>query len=151
MTWTGVMASSRPQTAESASRRRGAIPGVARGLALIVIVVSALAIAPVALAASSTTTGYTQEPPKPTTTSTTPTSGVSPSKETEKTTPKEPAPTTSTTPSSGVAPSKETAKTTTLPFTGFDLRWEIGLGLLLIAGGLSIFLMQRRQRRVGGR
>lgn len=36
---------------------------------------------------------------------------------------------------------------TTLPFTGYDLRWVVGAGLLLIAGGaLSLMLIRRRER-----
>jgi len=54
----------------------------------------------------------------------------------------EPAPTTSTAPS--------TEKASTLPFTGFDLRWDIGFGLLLTISGFSIVLRQRRQRRGRG-
>lgn len=42
------------------------------------------------------------------------------------------------------------AKGSTLPFTGFDLRWTVGFGLLLMGAGASIVAMQRRQRR-GGR
>ena len=94
-----------------------------------------------ALAASesSTSSGYGQEPNKPST-------GTSPSKET--TTP-------STTPSSTTTPTTtSTTPTTTaktLPFTGFDLRWSFGLGLLLMGAGFSIVVVQRRQRREGGR
>jgi hypothetical protein len=39
----------------------------------------------------------------------------------------------------------------TLPFTGFDLRWTIGIGVLLIATGGSIVLVQSRLRRDRGR
>jgi hypothetical protein len=143
MTRTDVMASSRPQAADAASITNRA-SGRARRLTVLLMALVALALAPAAALATGTTTGYNQEPPKPTTTSTTPSSGVAPSKESEKPT---------TTPASETAPTTTTAPSTekALPFTGFDLRWEIGLGLLLIAGGLSIFLMQRRQRRAGGR
>jgi hypothetical protein len=34
----------------------------------------------------------------------------------------------------------------TLPFTGFDVRWELGFGLALIGAGLSIVAAQRRRR-----
>jgi hypothetical protein len=34
-----------------------------------------------------------------------------------------------------------------LPFTGFDLRWDIGFGVVLLGAGFSILAMQRRQRR----
>jgi hypothetical protein len=146
MTRTDVMASSRPQAADAASITNRS-SGRARRLTvlLVALVALALALAPAAALAAGTTTGYNQEPPKPTTTSTTPSSGVAPSKESEK--PAATTPTSETAPTTTTAPSTEKA----LPFTGFDLRWEIGLGLLLITGGLSIFLMQRRQRRAGGR
>lgn len=38
--------------------------------------------------------------------------------------------------------------TTELPFTGYDLRWAIGIGLLLIvAGVLSLLAIRRREHR----
>ncbi|HEV7586180.1 MAG TPA: hypothetical protein VGO14_10415 [Solirubrobacteraceae bacterium] len=75
-------------------------------------------------------------------------SGTSPSKETSTPEKKETAPTTSsTTPSSSTSPSSE--KASTLPFTGFDLRWTIGMGLLLVGAGFSIVTIQRRHRRDG--
>jgi len=80
-----------------------------------------------ALAASetNTTSGYNQEPNKPK-------EGTSPSK--EKTSPTKEA----TTPT--------TTSEQTLPFTGFDLRWSLAIGVLLIAAGVSIVAVQRRQR-----
>ncbi len=45
-----------------------------------------------------------------------------------------------------MAPAKASS-TKTLPFTGFDLRWTVGIGLLLVAMGFSIVTVQRRQRR----
>jgi hypothetical protein len=119
-----------------------------RGL-LILPVVLALGLAPVApaLAAGSATNGYGpgNEPNKP---ATTPKSGTSPSKSSK----------TPTTPSSSTAPSTASsapatstqpakASASTLPFTGFDLTWSVGVGLLLIGAGGSIMVMQRRQRR----
>jgi len=78
-----------------------------------------------------------------------PASGTSPSKETStptkttapEETSKEP---TKTTPTTTSAP---TAKASTLPFTGFDLRWTVGAGVLLLAMGFSIVTAQRRQGR----
>lgn len=145
---------------------RGRSSSVLRGLSVTsLLLMLALALAPgAALAAEPTTTGYTnttptttgygQTTPTPTTpttttTKTTPATGTLPSKESEK-------PTTST-PSTEPSPEKTsstptttTAKSGTLPFTGFDLRWDIGLGLLLLAAGFSIVAMQRRQRRDSG-
>jgi hypothetical protein len=45
-----------------------------------------------------------------------------------------------------VVPAKE-AKASTLPFTGFDLRWSVAIGLVLMCAGFSIVAVQRRQRR----
>jgi len=42
---------------------------------------------------------------------------------------------------------QDPAKASALPFTGLDLRWDIGLGLILLAAGLSIVAAQRRHRR----
>jgi uncharacterized membrane protein len=93
-----------------------------------------------------TTTSTT---PTATTPATTPTSGTSPEKAestpTKTTAPeeasKEPTSTTPTT------TSEPTAKASTLPFTGFDLRWTVGAGVLLLAMGFSIVTAQRRQAR----
>jgi hypothetical protein len=108
------------------------------------LVVLALALVPATAAATEPTSSYTTTTPKPTTT-TTPSSGALPSKESEK-----PA---STTPASEPAASSTstTPKASTLPFTGFDLRWDIGFGLLLVVAGASIVAVQRRQRRSDGR
>ena len=139
MTRTDVMASSRPQTAGAASKRKG--PSRLRALAIvpIVLLMGMALLAPGAAFAATepNSSGYNQEPNKPST-------GTSPSKETStpaSTTP-EPAPTSTTTPAT------ETAKS--LPFTGFDLRWSFGIGLLLLGAGFSIVVIQRRQRREEG-
>lgn len=138
MTRTDVMASSRPQTVNAApiSRRSSSILsalGVAALLALALLVPST------ALAAEPTA-GYNQEPNKPKTT-TTPSTGTSPSKESSSPAPSsEPAP----------ASTSSTPKASTLPFTGFDLRWDLGFGLLLMGAGIAILAMLRRQRRHGG-
>jgi hypothetical protein len=124
------MASSRPRTVGAATtrRRRRAVGGLLALPALLL----ALALAMPGIAAAET---YTETATKPSTT--TPSSGVSPSKESTTAT--------STTPSTSVSPTTE--KASTLPFTGFDLRWDIGFGLLLMGAGFSIVLVQRRQRR----
>ena len=147
MTRTDVMASSRPRTAGAAKASRG-ISGARRRLSFIpavLLLVMALALPSAALAASESTSGYNQTP-------NTPTTGTSPSKETSTT------PTTSTT-SKGTEPSTSTSTSTptttgaeksgTLPFTGFDLRWSIGFGVLLMGAGFAIVMMQRRQSRDG--
>lgn len=112
----------------SSSRRLWALP---------VILLLAAMLLPSSALASEPTSGYTQTP---TTAKTTPSSGTSPSKETK----------TATTPTTAVAPVTTTAttpKASTLPFTGFDLRWDIGFGVVLLGAGISILAMQRRQRR----
>jgi uncharacterized surface anchored protein len=129
-----------------------------------VLLLALAAIAPMsALAATTTTnkeglTGYEKKPEeKKATTPTTETKATTPTTET-KTTPttaeKEksgtsPTTETKTTPSSSTSPSSETAKATALPFTGLDLRWTIGMGLLLAGVGVSIVTAQRRHRRDG--
>jgi uncharacterized membrane protein len=129
-----------------------------------------------ALAAEATTTGSETEgyspkttPSTPTTPPTTPSTPSTPSTPTPAVTPSTPA----TTPTSGTSPEKQestpkkatapetkkeepaketvpsttAAKATSLPFTGFDLRWTVAAGLVLLATGFSIVTMQRRQRR----
>jgi hypothetical protein len=151
MTRTDVVASSRPQAAEAALMRRGS----SRAWRRVVILPVALSLA-VALMASTTafaaetTTGYSQTPPPPTTKTTptsttpTPTTGTSPSKESS-------TPTTTTAPATtSAAPTSSTSPTSTaksLPFTGFDLRWTVGIGIVLMGMGFSIVTLQRRQRR----
>lgn len=168
MTRTDVMASSRPRKAGAASMR-GRASSVLRGLSITAfLLMLALALAPgAALAAAPTTTGYTtttptttgygQTTPTPTTpttpttaTKTTPSTGTLPSKESEKPTTSTPSAEPSPEKTSSTPTTATTAKSGTLPFTGFDLRWDIALGLLLLAAGFSIVVMQRRQRSDGG-
>ena len=163
MTRTDVMASSRPRTAGAAPMRKGSSRILRRLSILPLVALLALALIPGAAVAAEPTSGYgttststtptsgygTTTPTPTTTTTTTPSKGVAPSKEAEKPT--------STTPASETAPAKTSTtpttseKASTLPFTGFDLRWDIGFGLLLMLAGFSIVLVQRRQRRDSGR
>jgi hypothetical protein len=106
-----------------------------------VLAVRVGAAAPTALATGTETSGYNQKPPPPTTTPE-PKKEVEPTKEATKTTP---APTKSTEPTAAPAP-----KAATLPFTGLDLRWVVGAGLLLLAAGLSIRLALRSRGGAGG-
>lgn len=141
------MVSSRPQTDAAGvqdgrgrvRRRRGQRALVALGAVL------ALAVPPGALAQTSSTgtSGYNQKPPAPKTTPE-PQSGTAPSK--EATTPSKEAPKKETAPSTTPEPTSTTPKATAskLPFTGLDLRWVIGAGALLLAGGLSLRVLQRR-------
>jgi hypothetical protein len=130
----------------------------------LALIVSAGLLAPTAALAASeglsgygTTTTKTTPPPSttPSTSTTPPTSGTSPSKEEGTATTTTTTPTTS---SSGVAANSETSTTSTtpsksgtLPFTGFDLRWSLAVGLALIAAGGSLMVVQRRHRRGTGR
>jgi hypothetical protein len=107
----------------------------------VLLMAMALLSPATSLAATETNTssGYNQEPNKPST-------GTSPSKET--TTPeKETTPSKETTPAKEPAPTTTTPAAKTLPFTGFDLRWSFGIGLLLMGAGFSIVAVQRRQRQ----
>jgi hypothetical protein len=137
MTRTGVMASSRPHKDGVGSLGVKSF-GVRRGLSIfcaVLMLTLALALPSGALAASEPTTGYSQTPTTPTTTK--PESGTAPSKESE------PA-TSTTTPTTTPTTATEPAKT--LPFTGFDLRWSIAIGVLLMGAGFTIVAMQRRGR-----
>ncbi len=137
-------------TISQASRRtrpRGRRRFARRELLALPAVLALLVPAAPALAATSTgtsstgTSGYNQKPPTPTT-KTEPKKEVEPSK-TEST----PA---ATTPKTAVEPAKEattpttpTAKASTLPFTGLNLTWVVGAGVLLLGAGLSIRLALR--------
>jgi hypothetical protein len=151
MTRTDVEASHRPQAAGTEVKRRGSSRAARRLMVLPVALLLAIAPAAPTLAASSKSkealSGY----------GTKPSSGTSPSKSTKTPTSKaptttapanEPAPATSSSvPTTTTAP----AKSSSLPFTGFNLSWTVGGGLLLIAMGFSIVTVQRRQGRDSGR
>jgi hypothetical protein len=133
MTRTDVMASSRPGTGATArptgiGSRTWSMLSLVSVLAIVAVGLMAPAGALAAGSTSEATSGYNQEPAKPST-------GTSPSKET--TTP------TTTTPETSTAPSSE-AKT--LPFTGFDVRLSLAVGVLLMGAGCSIIVLQRRRQ-----
>jgi hypothetical protein len=143
MTRTDVMASSRPRTAGAAPSSRR-FTSVARRLsALPVVLLLALALVLPSAAMAEEKSGYSQKTPT-TSTKTTPKTGTLPAKESE-----EPAkaPVAEAEPEKTTSASPTTEKATTLPFTGFNLSWDIGFGVVLIAAGFSILAMQRRQRR----
>lgn len=147
MTRTDVVASSRPQKAEAAPMRKGSSKAVRRLVVLPVAFALTMALALPTTAFAATTTskeglsGYNNKP--------TPTTGTSPSKESSTPT-KTTAPEKTSEPTTTSEPTVTTPAKKTLPFTGFDLRWTIGLGLLLMAMGVTIVVAQRRQRRGGG-
>jgi cytoskeletal protein RodZ len=117
---------------------------LSRLLALPLALVLVAAFATSAFAATEpATTGYTHTAtPKqevlPSKTKTSPTKETTPSK-------------TSTTPATSTEPTTTTAKASSLPFTGLNLTWVVGFGLLLIVAGSSIVMVQRRQHGSGGR
>jgi hypothetical protein len=123
----------------------------------VALVLAVTLIVPTTALSASGTTGYGQTPPPPTTPTTpktpttpTPSAGTSPSK--EKSTPaKETGAPTSTVGANTATATTNTAKASTLPFTGLDLRWTMGIGLLLIGTGLSVMMVQRRHRRDSSR
>jgi uncharacterized surface anchored protein len=80
------------------------------------------------------------EPTSSYTPATTPKSGTEPSKES-----KAPSTSNDTTPTT-TTPTTET-KASTLPFTGFDLRWSLAIGVVLMGAGFSIVAVQRRGNR----
>jgi hypothetical protein len=149
MTRTHGMASSRRQTADTISQASSGRTGLRgrrrfgrRELLALPVVLALLVPAAPAFAATSTgtgTAGYNQKPPTPTT-KTEPKKEVEPSKEAAKTTPAttvEPAKETTTTPTT------TTPQASTLPFTGLNLTWVVGAGVLLLGAGLSIRLVLR--------
>jgi hypothetical protein len=140
MTRTDVVASSRPQKASAAPKRKGSARAMRRLVVLPVAFALTMALVlPTTALAAEGLSGYNSKP--------TPTTGTSPSK--EKSTPTK---TTAPETTASEPTSEPTAKkASTLPFTGFDLRWTIGGGLLLMAMGFSIVTAQRRQRRNTGR
>jgi hypothetical protein len=146
MTRTDAMASSRPRTA-GASRAKIGSARTAGGLVTLVAVLLmsfALVVPSGALAAGESTSGYGQ---KPATTPTTPTTGTAPSKEVKTGAPASEEPAKATSSPTSSSSSSTTPKSGTLPFTGFDLRWSLALGLLLVGAGFSIVAIQRRERR----
>lgn len=140
MTSSDVTASSRP-TASRARRRLRALFAVLP-LALAILAMTAMPV--IAQAAeptsSETETGYGKEPEKPEEKEAAP-------KEEEK----------EAEPTGEVEPAEEEAAVepttaTTLPFTGLDLRWVVGVGLVMvIAGGGTLVVMRRRERDESGR
>lgn len=161
MTRTDVMASSRPRKTVAAPKRNGSSSALRKLVVLPLALALTMALVPAtALAAeeglsgynktttTTTTTTPTSTTPASTTpasTTPTPTTGTSPSKESSTPTSTTAPETSSKEPSTSSGPTAK--KASTLPFTGFDLRWTIGAGLLLLAMGLSIVTVQRRQRR----
>ena len=142
MSRTDVVASPRLQTADKAPMRKRSSRVSRRHLVLPVALLLAVAlVAPTTAIAAEGLSGYNQTPK--------PSSGTSPSK--EKATPtKEAAPKKETAPAKTTTAPTTESKAKTLPFTGFDLRWTIAGGLLLMGMGFSIVTVQRRQRRDTG-
>ncbi len=144
---THQMSSSRSRTAGAASieemtdrssarrrlLRRPIKDRPARRVLLAVPAALALLVPAAPALASTGTSGYNQKPPTPTT-KTEPKKAVEPSKEAT-------APAASTEPA--VTTTTPTAKASTLPFTGLNLTWVVGAGVLLLAAGLAIRMVLR--------
>jgi cytoskeletal protein RodZ len=153
MTRIDVVASSRSRKTGVTPMKKGSSSRWRRLLVLpAAALIAAVLLMPASAMAAEGTSGYSQTPSTPKTTPTTPkpSTGTSPSKEekkpSEEKASKEPTskePTSSTAPSTTVGASKSTTAST-LPFTGLDLRLVVGVGILLIAAGLSITTLQRR-------
>jgi hypothetical protein len=125
----------------------------ARLRALATILLVAVTLSPGVAIASEPTSGYKSEPPKPPASSqptqTTPSSGTSPTQEAQK-----PTQETESSASEAEKPhyavggyrarGEGAATAKSLPFTGLDVRREIGLGALLLVGGFAIAAAQRR-------
>jgi hypothetical protein len=132
MTRTDVMASSRPHTETATGRVSAGVSRRAGAMLALLLLTAALVLPGVAMAEVQST--YSTKPNVPTSKS-----GTAPSKETKE-------PTSSTTPATTSTTPTET-KASTLPFTGFDLRWSLAIGVVLMGAGFSIVAVQRRQRR----
>ena len=140
MTRTDVVASSRPQKVGAAPKRKGSSSAIRRLVVLPVVLALTMALVlPTAAFAAEGLSGYNSKPK----------SETSPSKESSTPTKTTAPETTSSEPTTSTEPTAK--KASTLPFTGFDLRWTIGGGVLLMAMGFSIVTAQRRQRRNTGR
>lgn len=140
MTSNEVTALDRPRRGSARRGLRFLI--AALSLSLVVIAFSAMPVlaaetTTTSTSTTSTETGYSQKPEAPKEEK-----KVAPAKE-EKEAPK-----------SETEPAKEVAPVAAqkLPFTGLDLRWVVGMGLLLIlAGGISLRVVRRRERHGIGR
>jgi hypothetical protein len=132
---------------------------MSRTLLTLSVVLALTIFAAPALAAETGTSGYYNTPPKPAPNSTTPSSntapssGTGPSRESSKprTTSSSPSHTSTTPPTVPSSSSPTSTSRSTLPFTGLDLRWVIGIGVLLLGAGLTLRVTQRRQRQDLGR
>jgi hypothetical protein len=158
------MASAEPTMKGSSRVLRGLLPVPVVLLAVLAVTLpdTAIAAEPTSGYTTSTatepTSGYTTstatpEPPKPeppkVKTGTLPEHESKPEVERH---PPERVPKTETSPAKPEAepPPKlvvDPVKASKLPFTGLDLRWELGVGLLLVGAGFSLVAAQRRPRK----
>ncbi len=142
MTSNEVMALGRPQRGSARRGLRFFVVALSLSLAaLALFAMPVLAVETTSTTTSSTETGYSQTPKAPE-------KEVAPAKEEKKAPKTEPAPAKETVTPAATAP----AKASELPFTGLDLRWVVGAGLLLIiAGGISLRVLRRHERHGLGR
>ena len=147
MTRTDVMASSRPRTAGVSSARIGSArrAGGLVTLVALLLMAFALVLPGGALAAGESTSGYNQNsrprPPRP------PRPRPAPHRPKKKNRARRRAKNRRKETSTPTSTTSSTHKAGTLPFTGFDLRWSLVLGLVLVGAGFSIVAVQRRERR----
>ncbi|MHB8491625.1 MAG: hypothetical protein ACYDA6_05340 [Solirubrobacteraceae bacterium] len=125
-----------------ANESRGRLPGhggifARTGSALGLLAAVAVIALPASAMAAGETSNYTTAPAV-TTHSAPPSNEVKPEKESGEPT-KAVAPT-----SEASTPASTPAAKSTLPFTGLNLAWMIGAGVLLLGFGVSIRLAQRR-------
>jgi hypothetical protein len=129
--------------------------------ALFVAIVLAVSLAPATALAAEPTSSYGSQPPPPETPKTQsstptppPTAPVKPPAPQPEKTGTSPGFEEGEKPHNGPAGGEspisqhhDIAKAATLPFTGLDLRWDVGFGVLLIAAGASLMAAQRRYSR----
>lgn len=142
MTRTYTQSMSRCSSRHGSSRRSSSRRRWLRGSLALPAVLAMLGMLATPALAAEPTSGYTgpttsTQEVKPSQTTSTPKQETAPAKET-------------TTPKKEVEPTKVTTTAPvkqTLPFTGLNLAWVVAFGLVLIAAGGSIVMVQRRWRR----
>jgi hypothetical protein len=130
-----VGAASIEEMSDRSSARRRVPRRIGRRELLALPAALALLVPATPALASTGTSGYNQKPPVPTT-KTEPKTGTAPSKESA-------TPAASAEPAAASTTPTVTTKASTLPFTGLNLTWVVGAGLLLLAAGLAIRLVLR--------
>ena len=131
-----ITSSSSAALPHATDARRGSLRTLLLAIPLALMLAAAFTAPVFAATGTKTESGYKQKPPAP---KEKPTSGTAPAKEESK-------PAASTSPTASTSSSSST-----LPFTGLDLGWVIGGGVLLLGAGVSIRVVQRRARHSADR